>query len=96
MLPQVPVRTEIFILPYIGVQVSVDGSSASTAAAKLPRKVNLTQEEKDGIMSMATPQCMDYTERKRQYAAMRRAIYKSAEPALLAKFQLSNDVERRL
>ena len=78
------------------MQESLDTSSVSGVNVKLPRKVNLTQQEKDGIMEMATPQCMEYAERKRQYAAMRRAIYKSAEPALLAKFQLSNDVERCL
>ena len=37
---------------------------------------------------------MDPCERKRQYSAMRRAIAKSCEPALLAKFQLCNDGER--
>ena len=58
------------------------------------RIAKLTDEQKANIESMASPAEMDYAERKRQYAAMRRAIHKSAEPALLAKFQLSTDGDR--
>ena len=35
-------------------------------------------------------------ERKRQYAAMRRAIYREAKPELVAKFSLATDKERLL
>ena len=63
---------------------------------KAARVMKLTDDEKQKIQEMATPQCMESSERKRQYSAMRRAIAKSCEPALLAKFQLSNDSERCL
>ena len=43
---------------------------------------------------MASPTAMPKPERKRQYAALRRAIVRSCEPALLAKFSLSTDAER--
>lgn len=33
-------------------------------------------------------------ERKRQYSAMRRAIFKDARPELVAKFSLASDAER--
>lgn len=58
------------------------------------RITQLTDDQKAKIESMASPSQMDYSERKRQYAAMRRAIHKSCEPALLAKFQLSSDGDR--
>lgn len=35
-------------------------------------------------------------ERKRQYSAMRRAIFKEANAELVAKFSLANDKERFL
>lgn len=35
-------------------------------------------------------------ERKRQYAALRRAVYREAPPALVAKFSLASDGERFL
>lgn len=38
----------------------------------------------------------NYKERKRQYSAMRRAIFKEATPELIAKFSLSSDKERLL
>ena len=59
-----------------------------------PRIQHLSEEDKLKLEAMASPADMDSGERKRQYSAMRRAIAKSAEPALLAKFQLSNDGER--
>ena len=37
---------------------------------------------------------MPYNERKRQYAALRRAVYADASPELVAKYKLSNDSER--
>ncbi|CAK9029492.1 unnamed protein product [Durusdinium trenchii] len=43
---------------------------------------------------MASPSGMPPDERKKQYSAMRRAIVKTCEPALLAKFQLASDGER--
>ena len=45
---------------------------------------------------MSKPSDMPYEERKRQYAALRRAIHRDASPALLAKFSLANDGERFL
>ncbi|CAK9088996.1 UBA domain-containing protein [Durusdinium trenchii] len=43
---------------------------------------------------MSKPSDMPYEERKRQYAAMRRQIYREAPPALLAKYSLAPDAER--
>ncbi|CAK9062720.1 Cell surface glycoprotein 1 [Durusdinium trenchii] len=43
---------------------------------------------------MSKPSDMPSDERKRQYAALRRVIYKEASPALLAKFNLCPDAER--
>ncbi len=43
---------------------------------------------------MSKPSEMDYSERKRQYASLRRAIHRDAPPALVAKFQMANDNER--
>ena len=54
----------------------------------------LDAEQKELLEAMASPAGMEPAERKRQYSAMRRAIAKSCEPALLAKFQLCNDGER--
>ena len=58
------------------------------------RLTNLTDQQKEEISSMASPNCMDTDERKRQYAAMGRAIHKAANPTLLAKYQLCSDTER--
>lgn len=58
------------------------------------RVLKLNDEQKRNLEAMAEPSQMEPGERKRQYAALRRAIHKSCEPALLAKFQLSNDGER--
>ena len=59
-----------------------------------PRMTKLTDQQKEDIASMASPACMESAERKRQYAAMGRAITKSCNPALLAKYQLCSDTER--
>ena len=45
---------------------------------------------------MTSASDMETGERKRQYSALRRAIYKDASPALVAKFSLATDVERLL
>jgi hypothetical protein len=58
------------------------------------RMTNLSDEQKREISSMASPQEMNSDERKRQYAAMGRAIHKTANPTLLAKYQLCSDTER--
>jgi hypothetical protein len=58
------------------------------------RLVKLDQQQKDELSSMASPSDMESSERKRQYAAMGRAIHKTLNPALLAKYQLCNDTER--
>ena len=46
-------------------------------------------------MLLSALQDMPRDERKRQYAALRRAILKSANPALTAKFSLCDDCERQ-
>ena len=56
--------------------------------------MKLSDQQKASISEMATPKQMPYDERKRQYSALRRAITRSCEPALLAKFSLSTDGER--
>ena len=58
------------------------------------RMTKLSEEQKDQIRDMASPQCMEASERKRQYSAMGRAIHKSCNPSLLAKYQLCSDTER--
>ena len=45
---------------------------------------------------MTKPSDIEYSERKRQYSALRRAIIKDANPALIAKFSLASDGERLL
>ena len=45
---------------------------------------------------MTKPSDLEYSERKRQYSALRRAIIKDANPALVAKFSLASDGERLL
>ena len=55
--------------------------------------MKLSDERKANISEMAGPKQMPYDERKRQYSALRRAITRSCEPALLAKFSLSTDGE---
>ena len=62
---------------------------------KAARMTQLTDEQKANISEMASPSCMDSGERKRQYAAMARAIHKSCNPTLLAKYNLCSDGERR-
>ncbi|CAL1172966.1 unnamed protein product [Cladocopium goreaui] len=62
---------------------SPHSSSSPPTTEKKERKKVLTEEEKAKIQ-----------ERKRQCAAMRRAIYKDAKPELVAKFSLANDKER--
>ena len=73
---------------------SVPQSSEKGKDGKTKRIAKLTQEQKDKIADMATPIAMPRDERKRQYAALRRAVVRSCEPALLAKFSLSSDGER--
>ena len=50
------------------------------------------------ILSINMVHCQDmpYKERKRQYAALRRAILKKNNPALTAKFSLCSDGDRCL
>ena len=45
-------------------------------------------------MSCAALMPVKNKERKRQYSALRRAVYREAPPALVAKFSLANDGER--
>ena len=58
------------------------------------RMTKLSEDQKEQIRQMASPQCMEASERKRQYSAMGRAIHKSCNPSLLAKYQLCSDTER--
>ena len=57
---------------------------------------NMDQATRDGIAAMAVPQDMDPAERKRQYAALGRAIRRDAPPEVVAKFSMATDPERRL
>ena len=69
--------------------------AAKRGKMERPKRIaKLSQEQKDKIADMATPTAMPRDERKRQYAALRRAVVRSCEPALLAKFSLSSDGER--
>ena len=70
--------------------------SSGTPSQKRQRLTNLSQDQKDELASMSVSSDMDPGERKRQYSALRRAIYKDASPALVAKFSLATDGERLL
>lgn len=59
------------------------------------RILRLNTEQKEKLEAMTSPKELERSERKRQYAALRRAIHGSAEPSLLAKYQLCNDAERQ-
>ncbi|CAE7905167.1 unnamed protein product, partial [Symbiodinium necroappetens] len=61
---------------------------------KTKRATDLSAEDKDRINQMTSPQDIPRAERKRQYAALRRAILKNANPALTAKFSLCSDSDR--
>ena len=56
----------------------------------------LSDEQKQQVADMTKPSDIEYSERKRQYSALRRAIIKDANPALIAKFSLASDGERLL
>ena len=74
--------------------------STPEASAPAPKKGTrqkvFDEETKKKIGEMSKPSDMPSDERKRQYAALRRVIYKEASPALLAKFNLCPDAERLL
>lgn len=61
---------------------------------KVQQLTNLNDEQKQQIAEMTKPSDMDPAERKRQYSALRRAIYRDATPALVAKFSIAKDGER--
>ena len=73
-----------------------ESSEAPKKKSKGVRVKEFDEEAKKAISEMSKPSDMAPDERKRQYAAMRRAIYKEASPALLAKFNLCPDAERLL
>jgi hypothetical protein len=73
---------------------STNGDGGDPGAGKTRRITKLSEQQKKDIGEMASPSQMPKAERKRQYSALRRAIVKSCEPALLAKFSLSSDAER--
>lgn len=54
----------------------------------------VTDDQRQEIESMTSSADMPYDERKRQYAALRRAIHLDASPALVCKFKMANDTER--
>lgn len=54
----------------------------------------ITDGQRQEIESMTSSADMPYEERKRQYAALRRAIHADANPALICKFKMANDAER--
>lgn len=54
--------------------------------------LNLSEDQKEAIQASE----MDPAERKRQYAALGRAIKRSANPALVLKYENCSDSERRL
>ena len=83
----------IFFKYFPAVQESPESRNSNQTHGKA-RVTQLTQAQKDEIANMASPSCMDASERKRQYAAMGRAIHRSCNPALLAKYSLCNDGER--
>lgn len=55
---------------------TTDKSLKDGKGERVSRAKNLTEEEKSKIAAMQKPSDMDYKERKRQYAALRRAIVK--------------------
>ena len=55
---------------------------------------DLTTGQKESILAMTKPSDLNPDERKRQYSSLRRAIYRDAPPALVAKFQMCSDAER--
>ncbi len=69
---------------------------STPSSAKTSRMTTLSDEQKNDLLSMSKASDMDPDERKRQYSALRRAIYKDASPALVAKFSLATDAERFL
>eukprot|EP00434_Breviolum_minutum_P010436 symbB.v1.2.009202.t2/scaffold580.1/size320225/4 len=75
-------------------KLKFDSDEVSQPTRGTARMTQLSQSQKDALSDMASPSCMDAGERKRQYAALGRAINKSCNPQLLAKYQLCNDSER--
>ena len=69
-------------------------SATPSTTPKTQRLTDLDDKQKAAIASMTKPSDLDYSERKRQYSSLRRAILKDASPALVAKFQMANDNER--
>ena len=67
-----------------------------STSGKKQRMTNLSDEQKLELAAMTSASDMEPGERKRQYSALRRAIYKDASPALVAKFSLAADGERLL
>ena len=61
---------------------------------KVKRVREPSDDQKAAIREMTSASQMPYEERKRQYAALRRAVYTDASPELVAKYKLSNDAER--
>ena len=70
--------------------------SDSEKRQKTQRLTSLSDTQKQELANMTKASDMEPEERKRQYSALRRAIYKDAPAALVAKFSLANDSERSL
>ena len=69
---------------------------SSGSADKTKRLKDLDDTTKAAIASMSSASEMPYTERKRQYAGLGRAINREANPALVAKYKMASDSERSL
>lgn len=65
---------------------TLEASDQSTpSTGKTQRMTTLSEDQKADLLNMSKASDMDPAERKRQYSALRRAIYKDAAPALVAK-----------
>lgn len=72
-------------------------SPPSIASSSRTRRVRCPDpEEIERIQAMSGPSDMESGERKRQYAALGRAVKKSMNPALIQKMRMCSDGERLL
>ena len=56
----------------------------------------MDEATREKIAKMTKPQDMPYEERRRQYAALGRAIKRDAPPEVAAKYSMASDPERLL
>ena len=74
----------------------ISGPQASNSSARTRRMRDLDSESIEKIQSMSAPSDMERGERKRQYAALGRAVKSSCNPALIQKLKICSDSERSL